>query len=1018
MIEKPSYKELENRVKELELAFAENKGCEIAKSEALFRGLFDNMTSGSAIYEVINDGSKGSDYIIKEFNKTSLNMEGKTLEQVMGKSLYDLRPTIDEYGLIPVLKNVWETGNPAYYPIKIYQDENFSNYYENYIFKIPSGEIVTIYNDVTEQKINEIALKESTERFELALKFANDGLYDWNPTTNEIYYSNGWKRMLGYEPHEIKNDFSEWDRLTRPEDVQASWEMLNEVIGKKRHRFEKEFQMRHKNGHWVDILSRANVVFDKRGTAVRVVGTHIDITERKRSEAALKAIEWLLSKSVGNLSQSPQEYGDLTELNKERLILDAVDREVIADIVKGYLDLLETSAAVYERNGGYAHGIFASGWCRMLDSASRKLCGTNDNGEALASGKWLCHESCWTDVSKVCIQTGEPVDMECRGGLRIYSVPIKVDGEIVGAINFGHGDPPKNLPALVKIAEKYKIEIDNLVKEANLYESRPAFIVEIAKNRLRSSARLIGAMIESRLSQAELEKEKDKLRITLRSIGDGVITADTSGKVVIINKVAENLTGWTQKEAVGKNLEEIFHIVNERTRKRCENPVAKVLETNTIVGLANDTVLISRDGTEKIIADSGSPIIDGFGNTIGVVLVFRDITEKVALEAELQHARKMEAIGHLAGGIAHEFNNVLGIIIGNAELAVYDLEKWHPVAENLNEIKLAGLRAKDVVKQLLSFSRKMEMKREPIDVKIIVKESLKLLRASIPSSIRIREYFPEEIDSVVADPTQIHQLLINLCNNAAHAMNEEGGCLTIGLGNVELDFEAASKHPDLKPGSYVLFSVSDTGYGIPSNMLDKIFEPYFTTKEVGKGTGLGLAVVHGIVKAHNGAIGIESSVGEGTAFHIYFPSSKAATNKKEKEKILFPAGTEKILFVDDEESIVKLYAKILPQWGYTVYSDTDPVKILDRFQSDPFAYDLVISDMTMPNLTGDRLAKELLKIRPDIPIIICTGFHEKISPEKIEEMGIKGLLMKPIETAKLSAMIKEILDEAKGGIRE
>ncbi len=298
------------------------------------------------------------------------------------------------------------------------------------------------------------------------------------------------------------------------------------------------------------------------------------------------------------------------------------------------------------------------------------------------------------------------------------------------------------------------------------------------------------------------------------------------------------------------------------------------------------------------------------------------------------------------------------------------------------------------------------------------KESLKLLRASIPSSIRIRECFPEEIDSVVADPTRIHQLLINLCNNAAHAMNEEGGCLTIGLSNVELDFEAASKHPDLKPGSYVLFSLSDTGYGIPSNMLDKIFEPYFTTKEVGKGTGLGLAVVHGIVKAHNGAIGIESSVGEGTAFHVYFPSSKAATNKKEKEKIPFPAGTEKILFVDDEESIVKLYAKILPNWGYTVHSDTDPAKILDRFQSDPFAYDLVVSDMTMPNLTGDRLARELLKTRPDIPIIICTGYHEKISPEKIEKMGIKGLLMKPVETAKLSAMIREILDEAKNKIRE
>ncbi len=245
-----------------------------------------------------------------------------------------------------------------------------------------------------------------------------------------------------------------------------------------------------------------------------------------------------------------------------------------------------------------------------------------------------------------------------------------------------------------------------------------------------------------------------------------------------------------------------------------------------------------------------NPIVDAGGSTVGVVLVFRDITEKIKLETELRQAHKMEAIGNLAGGIAHEFNNVLGIILGNAELALADLEEWHPVSENLNEIRMASLRAKDVVKQLLAFSRKMDTRREPVDVRIIVKETLKLPRAAIPSYIRIREVIPPEVDPLDADPTQIHQLLINLCNNAAQAMSEDGGRLTIELSNVDLDFEAASKHPDLQPGAHVRFSVFDTGCGIPADLLDRVFDPYFTTKEVGKGTGMGLAVVHGIVKAH------------------------------------------------------------------------------------------------------------------------------------------------------------------------
>ena len=304
-------------------------------------------------------------------------------------------------------------------------------------------------------------------------------------------------------------------------------------------------------------------------------------------------------------------------------------------------------------------------------------------------------------------------------------------------------------------------------------------------------------------------------------------------------------------------------------------------------------------------------IRDDAGRLRYMIAMGEDVTEKQNLEKQLIMAQKMESIGNLAKGIAHEFNNVLGIILGNAEMAGAELDKSHPVSEGLEEIRLACLRAKDVVKQLLTFSRKMAVTREPVNIRTIVQKALKLLRAAIPSSIRIQEVLSAEINSVVADPTQIHQLLINLCNNAAQAMEETGGTLTIELYNVVIDGETAAKHPDLKAGAYVRLSVRDTGHGIAPDMQDKIFDPYFTTKDVGQGTGMGLAVVHGIVKGHHGVIEIDSAVGKGTVFHIYFPSSIEKPARDETETKQPPAGNERILFVDDENAITRIGEKTL-----------------------------------------------------------------------------------------------------------
>ena len=385
--------------------------------------------------------------------------------------------------------------------------------------------------------------------------------------------------------------------------------------------------------------------------------------------------------------------------------------------------------------------------------------------------------------------------------------------------------------------------------------------------------------------------------------------------------------------------------------------------------------------------------------------------EKAALETQLLHAQKMESIGTLSGGIAHDFNNLLGIILGNAELAMDDMPEWHPAKFNLNEIRTASLRARDVVKQLLSFSRKTDPKQQPAKLVQIVEDALKILRSSIPTSVNIHQNIPDDTDdTILADSTQINQVMINLFTNAAHAMEDTGGVITIGIENIDLDHVSAPTYPDLSPGNYVKLTVSDTGTGIDHEVKDRIFDPYFTTKEVGKGTGIGLSVVHGIVKSHNGAILVDSQFGKGTTFSILFPVAEESVVIETEPDDEFPTGNERILILDDEESMVDIGRRRLERLGYQVEARTDPVEALDLFRADPDQFDLVITDMTMPRITGDNLVKEILKIRPDMPTILCTGFSEKIDEEKAKKIGVREYIDKPFDQGKLSRLVRKVLD--------
>jgi len=398
---------------------------------------------------------------------------------------------------------------------------------------------------------------------------------------------------------------------------------------------------------------------------------------------------------------------------------------------------------------------------------------------------------------------------------------------------------------------------------------------------------------------------------------------------------------------------------------------------------------------------------------IKVLGIIHDITEQRKIEKQLQKAQRMDSIGNLAGGIAHDFNNLLYPIIGMSEMLMEDLTPGSLEYENAEEILKAGKRGSDLVKQISAFSRQSEHKMIPVKIQQILKEVINLSRSTIPSNIEIDQNIQSNCGLVKADSTQIHQVAMNLITNAYHAVEENGGKISVQLSETTIDVDDLDDSY-LEPGQYIELSVSDTGIGIEPGIIDNIFEPYFTTKKKGKGTGLGLATVYGIVKEHNGGIKVYSNLGEGATFKVFFPlvRSKPEAKVQEHERGL-KGGTERILLVDDEESVVLLEKQILERLGYQVEERSSSVDALKAFKVNPNSFDLVIADMTMPSMTGDQLAKELISIRPDIPIIICTGFSERINKEKAKAIGIKGYLMKPVLKSEMAQIVRKVLDEVK-----
>jgi len=514
----------------------------------------------------------------------------------------------------------------------------------------------------------------------------------------------------------------------------------------------------------------------------------------------------------------------------------------------------------------------------------------------------------------------------------------------------------------------------------------------------------------------ERKKIEEQLYLMLFSINaanEGFFLADENGAIRFVNDGACRRLGYSREELLSMR---VFDIDPVESAEKWPEFWQYLMEhgSRTI-----ETVHRAKNGTEFPVEVSISSVAyNGISYVCGLS---RDITERIRaedekskLESQLRQSQKMEAIGTLAGGIAHDFNNILAVIMGYAELTLYETPETDPRRNKLGEIIKASNRAKDLVRQILDFSRKAERTKKPLLIAPFHKETLKMVRASIPSTIVIEEKISAVDSTVLGDQSQLHQVIINLCTNAFHAMEEQGGTLSITLDSLQLGREEAAGIGGAE-GRFVRLIVADSGCGMSPALQSRIFEPYFTTKGVGKGSGMGLAVVHGILRSHGGLMRLTSQEGKGSSFEVFLPAiEQPVMEKVEEEGSFCPPGTERILAVDDEPAITETVKQWLGRLGYTVTTSNNSVEALAMVRENPSGFDLIITDQSMPFMPGSELAKEILAIRPDLPIILCTGYSAILTKDKAREIGIKSYAYKPLQGNELARLVRQVLDEGKG----
>ncbi len=572
------------------------------------------------------------------------------------------------------------------------------------------------------------------------------------------------------------------------------------------------------------------------------------------------------------------------------------------------------------------------------------------------------------------------IRMPGMNGIELMKKTNELQRDIRTLVLTGHGDFDNAVDAL-------RLGADNYIK-------KPV------------SAEVLHFAIMNSYEKKELNRKLRESEAQFRSIFEQnsavmLMISPETGSIVNANTASSVFYGYSVSELRSMKITEINMLPEEQIRKEIQS--VRLSEKKAFVFPHR-----LKNGEIRTVEVHSTPL-----NINGQTLLFsivHDIEEQEKLRIRLRQAQKMEAVGALAGGIAHDFNNILYPIIGYSEMTLDDLPQDSQARSNLEQVLKASFRAKELVRQILSFTRQGDSERTAVSLQHIIRESLQFLRATLPSTVEVCQHIDNTCRPVLADPGQIHQVMMNLCINAYQSMSEKGGTLEVRLKETAFVPQDSLSYPDMKPGAYLELSISDTGHGMDSKLMERIFDPYFTTKEIGKGTGLGLSLVHGIVRSHKGHIAVYSEPDKGSVFHIYLPliEDKARGTATVSDKPV-SGGKERILLADDEIQIVEMMTYVLEHLGYTVSARTSSLEALETFRSSPQSFDLVITDMTMPNMTGLELSEELMRIRPDIPILLCTGFSERVTEKKIREVGIRELLMKPAPVKEIADTVRRIL---------
>ncbi len=896
-----------------------------------------------------------------------------------------------------------------------------------------------MFEDITDRKQAELARRESEAKFSAAFDHAAIGMALVSPQGQWLRVNQATCDLLGYSADELlARTFQD---LTHPDDLAADLAYMQQTLAGARATYQMEKRYIHRDGHCVWGLLSVSAVRDPGGAPRFLISQIVDITARKRAELALKESEdkfsaafssspvaMLIQAVDGTIIEANRGLCELIGFSREEMLghnlvtLGIVTEELrdraLAELARGGGSLRNFEITVRHRDGSPREIIF-SGEVLSIGGVPHRLGTVLDvtarrrTEEALRVSTQLLEAS-----QSIARLGGWELDLVTNSlfwTAETYRIHETSPEEYTptGDTALGHYLPASQalLAAASARGEGFDLELELLTAKGRRIDVRTTGTVTLQDGRAVKLTGIFQDITDRKQAELTLRESEQRLGSIVDSAMDAIITVDESQRILVFNAAAGVMFRCRPDEALGQPLERFMP-----TRFRADHTVqVREFAGEGPRGGARAQVVGLRADGEEFPAEVSRSHVEVQGRRIFSVIL-RDISARLAAEAardalaaQLRVSQKMEAIGTLASGIAHDFNNILGAIYGYTELAKYHAADNPEIGECLDEVSTATSRAAALVRQILAFSRQEKLQRQALRLGPVIQEVLQLLRAAMPSSISFAVSLAPDAHAVLANATQIHQVVMNLGTNAAHAMRDRTGRMTLMLENCPVDAELAATVADLRPGPYVRLTVSDTGHGMDRETMERIFDPFFTTKAPGEGTGLGLSVVHGIIRGHEGAITVRSAPGEGTTFELYFPAVSATPAAIDAVGAAPRGHGERILFVDDEEALGRVGQRILERLGYIVEVTTRPQLALAAVLARPDAYALVITDLTMPELRGTDLALRLRQIRPDLPILLTSGYSADLSPASMQAAGIREVLLKPFSAEELGRAVQRLL---------